>query len=203
MRKNGAICLPSPSARLHRGDAVLDFLAQAIGAHAIEGERMFHAVRADGVAFGGDALHDLRKFLGVVADQEIGRLHAMRGQDIEHLLGVDRPRRVIEREHHFLVGERQGLRILERADARMLGRIDNDGAAGADGVGIARTIGRKNGRAACEKQAECGSAKHANSPIAPEAGRPALWVQAPSAECKLNSAPAPGRSRIACVKGTA
>ena len=49
-------------------------------------------------------------------------------------------RTVIEGQHHLVIPERQGFRILHGADARMLARIDHEGALGADRVGMAGAI---------------------------------------------------------------
>ena len=44
-------------------------------------------------------------FLRHLADQKIGRLHALRGEDVEHRIGIARQRAVVESEHNFLVGQ--------------------------------------------------------------------------------------------------
>ena len=76
--------------------------------------------------------------MGHLADQEIGGLHALRGQYVENGGGVGRDRAIVEGEHHLVVLERQRGPVLDGADQGKLGRIDGDGAAGADRVRIAR-----------------------------------------------------------------
>ena len=110
-------------------------------------DRMAHAVGADGVALVVGAPHQRRIFLRHVADDEIGRLDAFGGEDVENLAGVGRNRPVVEGEHHFPVDKRQRLRIVHRADADMLAGIDDDGAAGAERVRDCRGIRRPSAAA--------------------------------------------------------
>ena len=73
-----------------------------------------------------------------LADQEIGRLHAILFQRVEHVRAVGRDRTVVEGDHHLVVLERQSVLVLHGADQRQRSRIDGNNAAGADGVGVAR-----------------------------------------------------------------
>ena len=102
---------------------------------------MVLAVGADGVAGGDELAHAFRVGPGLLADDEEGCLDALIGEDLQHLVAVARQRTVIEGQHHLVIPERQGLRILHRADARMLARIDHEGSRGAERVGMAGTIG--------------------------------------------------------------
>src|SRR5262249_9893720 len=83
-------------------------------------------------------------------DHEERRLHAFGGERVEDAVGVGRQRAVVEGQHHLVVVERQRLAILHGADARMLVRVDGDGAAHAERAGRALLCARrpdgKNGR---------------------------------------------------------
>ncbi len=96
---------------------------------------------ADRMPFALDAAEHRRIGMRHAADDEEGRLHALRCQGVEHLAGVGRQRTVVEGEHDLVVAQRQGLGILHGADAAMLGRIDHDGAAGPERVRIAVAFG--------------------------------------------------------------
>src|ERR1700752_4442080 len=86
--------------------------------------------------------HAFRVGLGLAPDQEEGRLHALRGEDVEDLVAVYRDRAVVEGQHHLAVVERQRLAILHRADQRMRFGIDYKSAGSSERVGT-RAIGRK------------------------------------------------------------
>ena len=78
---------------------------------------------------------------GVAADQEEGRLHALRLQGVEDLRGRRRRWAIVEREHDLVVVERQRLRIGLEAE---FGRTaDLQGAAGAERVRV--VAGRRRG----------------------------------------------------------
>lgn len=153
-----------------RGDALIDFLKANRRRNVAQSPiGMVLRVRAERVAFLDDAAHDRRIFARVAPDHEERRLHAFGGEDIEDFRGVGRPRSVIERDHHFLLGERQRLDIGHGADARMFARVDHNGAADADGVRVGALGGmRAARRAPCKdaKQAEA-FALHPPSPRCP------------------------------------
>ena len=78
-----------------------------------------------GVAELADAF---RSGLGHAADDEEGRLHALRGKNVQNLIAVARQRPVVEGQHHLVVPERQRFCILHGADAGMLPGIDDQGS---------------------------------------------------------------------------
>jgi hypothetical protein len=75
-------------------------------------------------------------------DQEERRLHAFRGQCVEHPAGIRGERTVIEAQDHFVVIERQRLIILQGSEPRVLGGIEHDGPANPERARMARTFGR-------------------------------------------------------------
>ena len=95
---------------------------------------MMLAVRADGVAFLIDAAHRCRKRMRHFAHHEERRLDALRGQNVEDLVGVRRQRAVIEGDDDFLVVERQRIRILHTAELLIGAKIDRQHAARAQRV---------------------------------------------------------------------
>ena len=125
----------------NRRKALLDLALHQVERHAVERQRMVLAVVADGVAGLADFAQQVRIAARHAADDEIGGLHAMLGQHIEHAVGVGRQRAVVEGQHDLVVLERQRARVVDRADARMLLRIDRQHAAGAERIRIARAIG--------------------------------------------------------------
>ena len=106
---------------------------------------MVLAVGADGVAGVAELADAFGIFPGHAADDEEGRLHALRGEDFQHLVAVVRQRAVIEGQHHLVIFQRQRFGILHGADARMLARVDHQGSRGAERVGMARAIGGRGG----------------------------------------------------------
>ena len=59
----------------------------------------------------------------------------------ENLVAVVRQRPVVERQHHFVIVQRQRLGVLHGADARVLQGIDHQRSRGAQRTRIAGTIG--------------------------------------------------------------
>ena len=99
-------------------------------------------VGRDGVAVVISAAHERRKLGCHFPDHEERRLHALRGEDVEHPVGARRQRTVVERQDDLVIPERQGLGILHRADAAVLGRVDRDDPAGPECVGFAVAVRR-------------------------------------------------------------
>ncbi len=131
--------------RRRRGDARVNLLLGLFGRHLVEGERVVLAVGADRMAGGDVFAYAFRAGQRLLTDDEKGRLDALIGEDLQDLVAVTRQWPVIEGQHHFVIPERQGLRILHRADAWMLARIDHEGSRGADRVRVAGTIGGGSG----------------------------------------------------------
>ena len=63
------------------------------------------------MALGHFAPRQRRIGCGIAADEKEGRLDAFVGQRIEHPRRRRRPGSIVEGQHHFMVGERQSLRI--------------------------------------------------------------------------------------------
>ncbi|MHC2265920.1 hypothetical protein ACVILJ_001303 [Bradyrhizobium diazoefficiens] len=142
----------------HRGrgpfDAAVDLGLEFFDSHPVERQRMVHAVRADGVARRDKLAHPFRIRLGLAADDEEGRLDALVGEDLEHLVGIFRQRTVVEGQDDLVILQRQRLAVLHRADARMLVRIDHEGAGGPERVRVAGTVGCKGRRCSNGQQAQ-------------------------------------------------
>ena len=114
--------------------------------------------------------------LGLTPDQEEGRLHALRGEDVEDLVGVFRQRAVVEGQHHLARGE-EALLLGVPGDVAVEGtggRIDFDDTrdaepSGAAVRGLSRGAGRCEGRAGdccgdpCEGQDR--GAAHGTNPL--------------------------------------
>ena len=83
------------------------------------------------------------KFARHFADEKEGSLDALCSKDIEHCGRVRRHRPVVEREHHFLVGKRQALRVLHDADTLDFARVDNKNAARSQRVRMAGAVLRQ------------------------------------------------------------
>ena len=97
---------------------------------------MIFAVGADAVPGLIDAAHHAGIRMRHAADEEIRRLDALRGQDIEDLVRIRRQRSVVEGEDNFLIGQRQRFGILHPPDPRQLAGLQHEHAAGSERVGI-------------------------------------------------------------------
>ena len=140
MRMNGASSLGSPSGGADVGDALIDLPTDFLDRQLLHPQRMIFGVRADGMPFLMNPAHHTRVRLRHLADQEIGRLDALLGEDIEHLVRIRRQRPVVESENHFLIRERQALRILHHANLRQFAGFKHQHAAGAERVRLAGTF---------------------------------------------------------------
>ena len=136
IRKNGANASElSPSAAF--ADAMpssISCLARSIW-HAIYGQGVSLALRADAMARGEQFAHAFRIGAGHVADGEKSRLHAFGCKNVEDLIAVARQWPVIECQHDLMIGKRQRFPILHGADARMLSGVDHQRARRAERVG--------------------------------------------------------------------
>jgi hypothetical protein len=111
----------------------------------------------DGVAFRMRAAHQVRVSLGHAADDKECRLYAFGPQRVQNPRGGGRQRAIVEREDDFVVAQRQGVRVLHRADATDLRRIDGQHPARAERGGAAATIrchGRCRGAKSASEQAK-------------------------------------------------
>src|SRR5262247_2079575 len=92
---------------------------------------MVLAVGADRMPRIIDAPDERRISACHVTDEEIGRLHAFRGERVEDGVRVRRDRAIVEGDDDLMVFERQRFRILHAADAGEVSRVDGENAAGA------------------------------------------------------------------------
>ena len=122
-------------------DPGFDLRIRLLRRHAMEGERMGIAMRADGMSGRMNLAHRLGIGLRHPPDEEEGRLDAFGSENVESAGGVGRQRAVVEGQHDLMVGERQRLGILHHPEADMLGRVDHQGAAGAERVRLSRAFG--------------------------------------------------------------
>src|SRR5262249_31120597 len=97
----------------------------------MEGERVMLRVRAEAVAFGVDAAHELRVLFGARADDEEGRARAVRGEDVEHLGGEGRVGTIVEREGD---GARSAGGAGDDRDPKLAGRVRDRVREKPDGV---------------------------------------------------------------------
>ncbi len=136
MRKKGESSCGIAERGAYIGDAVVDLLPHFLARQFLHARRMILGVRADGMPFLVDPADPCGIGPRHLADQEIRGLHALRGENVEDLVGIARQRTVVEGQHHFFVGERQRLPVLHQADLRQLAGFENQHAAGAECVGI-------------------------------------------------------------------
>ena len=153
MRKNGARSLPSsPSAALTEAMPSSTSFATLSSGMRSKLKGWFWLWVPMVWPSATQALDAVGKRLRHAADLEEGRLHALRGEDVEHLVRVAWQRSVVEGQHHLVIAQRQRLCILHRADVRVFGRVDHDGARGTDRVGVSRAgLGRCSCRAECDQ----------------------------------------------------
>ena len=123
-----------------RGDAAVDLALDPGLPQMFETERMILAMGAERVALIEHAAHDRRIGVRHLADQEIGDLHALRGQRVEDDVGVGRDRPVVEGDHDLMVGERQRLLVLHAADAAEVVRADRQHPGRTERIWIARAF---------------------------------------------------------------
>src|SRR5262245_10624049 len=98
---------------------------------------MVLAVGADRMPGIVDAPDERRIGACHITDEEIGSLHAFRGECVEDGVRVRRDRAIVEGDDDLMVFERQRFRILHAADAGEVSRVDGENAAGAKRVRIA------------------------------------------------------------------
>ena len=133
----------------HRAETLFDFfLALRLGQFLVVEVGVRPGVRADGVSGGGHLLEDFRIIGRVLADREENRLGALLGQGLQHRGRIDRPRAVVERQHHFLVAQEIELLEMLEAETGAAGGVDFHDAADAQRVrvGASGFRGRRGGR---------------------------------------------------------
>ena len=91
---------------IDRGNPTFNFVLDPRQGETFEAERMIEAMCADGVAVIVHAPHHPRVGARHLADQEIGNLHALRGEGIENEVAIGRQRAIVESNHHLMIGER-------------------------------------------------------------------------------------------------
>src|SRR5579872_5766430 len=126
--------------RVDRRDTAVNFLLDLLRGQALEGERVILTVGADGVAGVVDAAHQLGVSTRHLADKKIGRLDALRGQCVEDNAGIGRNRTIVEGDDDLVILERQRARILDAAKTGKFAGCYRQHAAGAQRVGITRTL---------------------------------------------------------------
>ena len=126
---------------LNGSDAGVDF-PRGFGERQPSQVSMCLGMRADRVAFLIGPADNVRPLFCVLAENEEICFYAFRGQRIQHLLGCDRRRPVVEGQDNFMVAKGQRLSVLRGTDLTNCGRIDRDEPAGADSRGISRTFSR-------------------------------------------------------------
>src|SRR5262249_18988315 len=145
-------------------NALVDLLLGAQQRQFGEDHGMILTVRGDGVAFVVDAPRRRRIGVRLAPDHEESRLHALGCERLEDAIRVGRQRAVVERQDHFLVAERQRLRILHGADAGVLLGRDDEHALGAGGASTAAGTwgaGRRTAEQRGNKKT-CGEAAHSD-----------------------------------------
>ena len=139
------------------GDPLVDFPTRGVLAQERQ-DRVRPCVVADGVAVGGDAPDHFRIGRGIAADEKERRLDALIGERAQHARGRRRKRTVVERQHDFLVGERQRLGEAFQPHAGGLAGIDAEHARRAErarrAIARARRPGRDQ-RAARQREQGC------------------------------------------------
>ena len=105
---------------LHRAETLLDlFLALVFGQLLVGQRRMRPGVGADGMAGRVNLLDDFRIVGGVLADREEDAGGAFVRQRLQHRGRIQRPRAVVEGQHHFLVAQEIELLEMFEAEARV------------------------------------------------------------------------------------
>ena len=91
-------------------------------------------VRSDGMSGRDHLLEDFRIIGRVLADREEDAGGAFLRQRLQDRGRIDRPRAVVERQHHFLVAQEIELLEMLEAETGAAGGVDFDGAADAERV---------------------------------------------------------------------
>ena len=121
----------------HGAESFFDFiLALLLGQLLVDEGGMRPGVRPDGMAGRHHLLEDFGIVGGVLADREEDAGGAFFRQRLQDRRRVHRPRTVVERQHHFLVAQEVELLEMFEAETGTAGRVDLDGAADAERVGI-------------------------------------------------------------------
>lgn len=111
---------------------------------------------ANGVAFGGGALHQMRHGFGIVTDDEKRRFRAFFRQRVEHFRGRC-GRAVVEGQHHFMIGEIERARIGLEPHGGGLGAADRQRAG--DAQRLRPAVGVRGGDAGDKRKRRKNQAK--------------------------------------------
>ena len=107
---------------------------------------MILSMSSDGMPLVMNAVQQGRIAVCHLPNDKEGRLDALRFQDVQHTTCVRRQGTVVERQHHFVIVQGQGLAVLHRPNPRVVRRAHGYGSAGSECVRIARTLaGEKRG----------------------------------------------------------
>ena len=121
----------------HRAEAFFDlFLALVFGQLLVGQGGVRPGVRSDGVAGRENLLEDFRIVGRVLADRKENAGRAFVRQRLQHRGRIDRPRAVVERQHHFMVAQEIELLEMLEAEARSARGVDFDDAGDAERIGI-------------------------------------------------------------------
>ncbi len=91
---------------------------------------------SDGVAGRGNLLQDLRIVGRVLADRKENAGRALLRQCLQHRGGVERPRAIVECQHHFLVAQEIELLEVFETESRSARGVDFDDARDPNRIGI-------------------------------------------------------------------
>src|SRR5436305_15150158 len=120
---------------------------------------MILGMRAEAMAGFDQLANAFRIGLRHAADDEEGRLNALRGEDRKNLAAVARQRTVVKRQYHLVIPQWQGFGILHGPDAGMLAWVDHQRTRSAKRIAIAGALGgpgRMRSNAANQAQAQNG-----------------------------------------------
>ena len=121
----------------HGAESLFDFILALLLVQLLVDEGgMRPGVRPDGMAGRHHLPEDFGIVGGVLADREEDAGGAFLRQRLQDRRRVHRPRTVVERQNHFLVAQEVELLEMLEAETGTAGRVDLDGAADAERVGI-------------------------------------------------------------------
>jgi len=98
---------------------------------------MKRCMSPDGMPLIMNPTHQVRITVCHLPNDEEGRLDALRLQDVQHAACVRRQRAIVERQHHFVIVQKQILSILHRPNPRVFRRAHGDDSARSERVRVA------------------------------------------------------------------
>ena len=121
----------------HGAESLLDFILALLLVQLLVDEGGVRpGVRSDGMAGRHHLLEDFGIVGGVLADREEDAGGAFFRQRLQDRRRIHRPRTVVKRQNHFLVAQEVELLEMFEAETGTAGRVDLDGAADTERVGI-------------------------------------------------------------------